>query len=72
MIIDALRERHPTFGFATYALVAGGEITVEVHTPDVFSAAGNTEYEAWSRLFDLSFLNDETIGDTANDEDVFA
>lgn len=51
--LDALRTRYPHLGFAVYALVPGGPITLECHTPDgkFFSFKGQTEAAALTAGF---------------------
>ena len=70
MIVDFLRSRYPHFGFATYAMDPAGLVTVEAHTPDLFSATGATEHEAWSKLFDLADFFNATSGDENDAESV--
>ncbi len=53
MSLDELREKHPGFGFAVYAMEPGASVTFEVHTPDgdVFAFVGATEAAAIESAF---------------------
>ena len=52
-MIDYLRARFPHLGFSVYALTPGGDVTVEVLTPDgtMFTKQAPTEREAMILLF---------------------
>lgn len=52
-MIDSLRARYPHLGLSVYALIPGGDVTVEALTPDgsVFSKQASTEREAFILLF---------------------
>ena len=48
--LDRARERFPHFGFAVYALEPGGDVTIEIHMPDVIAKSAATEDEAWDMI----------------------
>lgn len=53
MTLDDARAAFPLFGFALYALDPGGDVTLEVHTPDgeLFAFTGPTEQAVLEAAF---------------------
>lgn len=69
--LDDLRAKYPTFGFAVYALEPGGEVTLEVLTPDstVFSFNSPTVASVIDAAFPAPAAEPETPQEQG---DVFA
>lgn len=53
MTLDEVREAWPEFGFAVYAFIPGGAVTLEIHAPggEILSFTEASEAACFDRLW---------------------